>query len=273
MVVSALNAVSYGTCLLVARGEDDDLLGRKHGGNAYGQRRLRDQTCVAAEEAGVDLDGVGGQRLDARARLERREGLVEGQVAIFAHTAHEEVDAARLLDARLIVGALLDQVFGIAVENVDILGHDVDVAEEVVPHERVVALGMLLRQTHIFVHVEGDDVLERHLARLVEADKLLVGLQRRRAGREAQYEGRRGEFAFESNLLDDVTGSPLRYLLRGVFDNYSHGVSFFGGDSFRGPASPPVGPERGAFGRREEAFRFRGRGFRARLLFVFQLFR
>ena len=37
---------------------------------------------------------------------------------------------------------------------------------------------MLLGETHILVHVERDDVLERHFARLVAADQFLVGLQR-----------------------------------------------------------------------------------------------
>lgn len=112
-------------------------------------------------------------------------------MSVLADAAHEQVDAAGFEDGGLIVGTLLDQILGIAVQDVDVLGLDVDVAEEVVPHERVVALGVILGQAHIFVHVERDDVAERYFAGLVAADQLLVGLQRRRAGGQSQYERRR----------------------------------------------------------------------------------
>ena len=185
MVVRAFDAVAHRAGFLVPRGEDQHLLGRQHRAHADRQRGLRYEGRVAAEETGVDLDRVLRQGLDARARVERREGLVEGDVAVLADAAHEEVDAPGLDDAGLVVGALLRQVVGVAVEDVDVLGLDVDVLEEVVPHERMVAFGMLLGKSHVLVHVERDDIPERHLAGLVAADQLLVGFQRgrtRRAG-------------------------------------------------------------------------------------------
>ena len=182
VVVRSLHAVTHRAGLLGPRGEDEHLLGREHRAHADRQRRLGHEVHVAAEEARVHLDRVLRQGLDARARVERREGFVEGDVPVFADAAHEQVDAAGLDDARLVVGALLDQILGVAVEDIDVLGQDVDVFEEVVPHERVVALGVLLRKSDVLVHVERDDVPERHVAGLVAADELLVGLQRRRAG-------------------------------------------------------------------------------------------
>ena len=50
-------------------------------------------------------------------------------------------------------------------------------AEEVVPHEAMVALGMILGEVHILVHVERNDVLERHLTGLVQGDQLSVHAQ------------------------------------------------------------------------------------------------
>jgi hypothetical protein len=40
---------------------------------------------------------------------------------------------------------------------------DVDVGKEVLPHEGVIRFGVVARDADIFVHVEGDDMLERDL--------------------------------------------------------------------------------------------------------------
>ncbi len=40
----------------------------------------------------------------------------------------------------------------------------VDMIEEIGSHERMIALRMRFRQTYIFIHIEGDDMLELHLA-------------------------------------------------------------------------------------------------------------
>ena len=140
-------------------------------------------------------------------------------MAVLADAAHEEVDAPGLDDAGFVVGALLRQVLGVAVEDVDVLGLDVDVLEEVVPHERMVAFGMLLGKPHVLVHIERDDIPERHLTGLVAADQLLVGFQRGRTRREAQHERRLGHLLLGLDLPDDVVGGPLGDLLRRIFDD------------------------------------------------------
>ena len=43
---------------------------------------------------------------------------------------------------------------------------DVNMVEKVGPHEAVVRLGMTLGQGHVFIHVEGDYVLEANLSSL-----------------------------------------------------------------------------------------------------------
>ena len=51
-------------------------------------------------------------------------------------------------------------------------------AEEVVLHEAMIALGLILGKVHVLVHVERDGVQERHLACLVKGNQLSVHAQR-----------------------------------------------------------------------------------------------
>ena len=88
-------------------------------------------------------------------------------MAVGTDTAEEEVDAAGFFYHLLIVTALFVKVLGVAVEDMDLVAGNVDMVEEVAGHERMVALGMALRQADILIHVEGDDVLERDTAFLV----------------------------------------------------------------------------------------------------------
>lgn len=57
-------------------------------------------------------------------------------------TSHKQVDAAGFSDLLLVGVALGLQVFSVPVQDVGVGRLDVDVLEEVVPHVRVVALGM-----------------------------------------------------------------------------------------------------------------------------------
>ena len=66
-------------------------------------------------------------------------------------------------DGSLICSALCLQVLGITIEDMNILGRDIDMREEVCPHKRVVTLGVLLVETDILVHIERYDILKRHL--------------------------------------------------------------------------------------------------------------
>ena len=55
-------------------------------------------------------------------------GLVEGDVAVLADTAEEELDAAVLLDLFFVFLALLDQVLRVPVQDVHLGRRDVDCA-------------------------------------------------------------------------------------------------------------------------------------------------
>jgi hypothetical protein len=61
-------------------------------------------------------------------------------------TADEKFDAAVRFDFRFVGIALGLQVWGVPVENVHVFGENVDMLEQLVPHERVVRFGVLARQ-------------------------------------------------------------------------------------------------------------------------------
>ena len=62
-------------------------------------------------------------------------------------TCHEQMYASRLLDLRLVVSTLLVEVFGVAIHDVHVLSGDVDVLEEIVPHEIGCALRRILLES------------------------------------------------------------------------------------------------------------------------------
>ncbi len=75
-------------------------------------------------------------------------------MAVLAYSAHEQVDSVCGLDFLLICGTFCGKVFRVSVKDIDILLRHVNMVEEIPCHERMVALRMLLRKSHIFVHIE-----------------------------------------------------------------------------------------------------------------------
>lgn len=140
VVDALLDAVLEGEGLALADDDDDDLAGLEDGLDADGQGHAGHLVDVVVKEARVGEDGVVGQRLDAGAAGQAGAGLVEGNVAVLADAGEEEVDAADALDGVLVGDALGLEAGGVAVEDVDVVGVDVDVGEEVFPHEGVVRL-------------------------------------------------------------------------------------------------------------------------------------
>ena len=143
-------------------------------------------------------------------------------MAIGTDAAHKQMDAAIRSDLGLIGRTLLLQIGGIAVENVYIFGGNVDMREEIAPHEAVVALRMVFGNSDVFIHVEGHDMAERDPAGLVEVDQFLVRPDRGRAGRQTEYERflrRRLEFV---NPPGNVGRSPLRHLAIRFLNDQTH---------------------------------------------------
>lgn len=154
----------------------------------HGEGCLRHFVYVVVEEAAVGYDCVLCECLLASERSERTAWLIESDVAVGTNATHEKVDAASFGDASLIVGTLLFKVGSVAVENVDILFLDVDVAKEIVPHEAVIAFGVAFGQVAVFVHVECDNIFKRHFAGLVELDEFFIHAKRRASGWATQHE-------------------------------------------------------------------------------------
>ena len=91
------------------------------------------------------------------------------------------------LDPLLVPPAEGRVVVGRARGDVDVLLGDVDVLEEVLVHEVVVALRMVLRQAHVLVEIEGGHLGEVEALVLVHPHQFLVEPQRRGAGGQPQH--------------------------------------------------------------------------------------
>ncbi len=116
---------------------------------------------------------------------------------------------------------------GVSVQDVYIFAGDVDVAEKVVPHEAVIALRMVLRQPHIFVHVESHHILKRHFPFFVQLYKASVHAQRRASGGTSEHEwflGRGVGFVYAGG---HVVAGPFRKDVVVFFDNQAHIKVFF----------------------------------------------
>src|SRR3989475_10060715 len=119
----------------------------------------------------------------------RRARLVEADVPALPDPEHLEVDPAGLDDGPLVCEAVLGESFArhAAVGDMDLLGPDVDVREQVLPHVAPVAVGAVRRHRVVLVEVEGHHAREIHLARLVPADQVPVDAERRAPPREAEH--------------------------------------------------------------------------------------
>ena len=73
----------------------------------------------------------------------------------------------------------------------------------------MIALRMVLWNTNILVHVEGDDILERDLAILVSLDKSLVHTKRSSSSGQTQNKHLARSRVERIDPLDDILGSPL----------------------------------------------------------------
>ena len=183
------DSMTKGTGLIMAIHHNHHLFGIHDGTDTNGQSGLGNEIDIIIEETTIGNHSIGGEGLLAGAALETGAWLIEGDMAIGANASHKEVYATCCLNGFLVVLALCFQILGIAIEDMDILFLNVDVAEEVVPHEGVVTLGMFLGEVYVLVHIERDDVLEGHLAGLVQGNQFTVHAERGTACGAAEFEG------------------------------------------------------------------------------------
>lgn len=81
-------------------------------------------------------------------------------MAIAAETSQEQLNATNSDDGLFVGLALRCKVCSIAVKDMNVARVNVDVLKEVVPHKRVIALGVITGQTHILVHVKSVNMAE-----------------------------------------------------------------------------------------------------------------
>ena len=174
--------------LVVAVDEQEHAAGVHHRAHSHGKRGFGHKAYIVVEEARVCYDGVMRKRFLPCARCKRRAGLVERDVAVRTDATHEQFDAAVALDFGFKTLAFRSNIGSITIQDIHILGQDVDVAEEIVPHKGVVALGVVARYAAVFIHVECNHMTERNLPLFVQPHKVAVKTQRRRTGGAAEHE-------------------------------------------------------------------------------------
>lgn len=198
--------------LSLAPGHQDDPVGAHDRVDAHRDGHLG-RVLQSEEGARLDLARVVGELHQTGARACVGAGLVESDLSVLADADDHQVDLA----CRLIVGGAVFRylVFGDrTVGNVDILGQDVDVVEELLV-DAVVAALLLGRLDRVeLVEAEDGDVAEADLSGLVAADQFVVESQRGAAGGQTQHEG-----------LHLVVDAVRRVGLLVVADRLDNGVS------------------------------------------------
>ena len=86
----------------------------------------------------------------------------------------------------------------------------------------MVALGVRLGETYVFVHVESEHVLEAYATFLVGFNQSLIHTDRRRTGGKTQYERFFSCGVSCIDFVNNVLSSPVRQLFVIGFDDNSH---------------------------------------------------
>jgi hypothetical protein len=142
-------------------------------------------------------------------------------VAVATEPEELDIDAAGVEDALFVATALGVKVGGRAVGHVGAFLVDVDMAEEIFPHEIPIGLVMGAGEADVFVEVKRSHPAEIEAFFAVEANKLLVETERSAASGEAED----GVGFFADNTGDDFCSEDAADL--GIFadENFHGGLS------------------------------------------------
>ena len=185
----ALDRPTHDGGLVLAGREDEDLAGLEDRGDAHRERLARD--VLLAEEIGRRvLPGHQVERDEAGAALGARAGLVEADVPRPPDAEELEVDAAGLADRLLVAGDLVLHLRRGGCRRAEMWtcsAGNVELGEQVLPHEPMVGVEAPRVHRVVLVEIEGDDVPEAEPLVAVQADQLAVDADRRGAGGEPEH--------------------------------------------------------------------------------------
>ena len=91
-------------------------------------------------------------------------------MSVGTNTTHKEVDTTIRFDLLFVTGTLSIQIGSITIQDIGILRIDINMVEEIIPHERIVAFGMFFRQADIFIHIKSNYIPEGNNSFLVQVD-------------------------------------------------------------------------------------------------------
>jgi len=195
---------------VLAEGHQHDAPRREDGAHAHGDGRAGYRFLVweilervLARDA-IEMD-------EARVAAPGGAGFIEADVAGAADTEQLEIDSAGAGDELLVLragGGGIRARDG-AVGEMRALRVEIDMVEQVLAHEVVVALRLVGRDRVILVEIERDDIREAQALFLMEPHQFLVDVNRRGTGREAEH----GEAAFVfalANQCRDLGGDLAR---------------------------------------------------------------
>ena len=218
----AEEGIAHDLRLVFATHHNEHLLGGHDGANAHGVCLAR-HFVGGIKQAAVRVNG-GFREVNAVGFLrEFRRRLVEADVAVVAQAQKLQVNAASEQNGSL-VGIACGLSVGVgAIGHMRVLGAHVDLAEQVLLHEVVVALLVIGRQAAIFVQIERCNAREVDTLGFVALGDFGVEALRRGAGGQAQHAAR----LFLDQVDNHVGGGFAHFLIVFGHENLHERILLF----------------------------------------------
>ena len=113
--------------------------------------------------------------------------LIEADVAIVSKTKQLHIYAANRVDDLIVCFTCLFTVRLCAIRQEGTAAVDIDLAEQVLIHEIVVALIIVSGQPLVLIQVHGRHLREIQISLIIPLDQLLVCTDRSRSGRQSKH--------------------------------------------------------------------------------------
>ena len=196
-------------CLVLARRQNRDLAGLENRRDAHRHGLTRNEIFAEEIRRGIaSRDRV--QHDESSPTLGPGPGLVEPDVPRLPDAEDLKVDSARASDRILVAAALVVHLVAtrFALRDVDVLGVDVDVGEQILPHEPPIRVDALPPHRVVLVEVERHDTAEAQPFLAMHAYELAINADWRRTGREPEHRALAGGLFFRDERRDAVRDEP-----------------------------------------------------------------